>query len=157
MFKQPKFQMPMFGPQDSPAKISRLQEWENVTDFEAKSQDSFLKLLDLLESVVLESLSSKTSTAFSLATEEETSPSYSRRWTNSGMAWRGECLTVSTLESPNRVVESTLSGYIKTPNAPLRYFLSPNAAQGILRRADRMGRNLIPSFRQSLEILAQGS
>lgn len=157
MSKQPKSQMPIFGPQDSPAKTSPLQEWEDVTDLEGLSQDSFLRLLASLESVLLESLSSKMSTAFSLATEEETSPSYSRRWTNSGMVWRGACLTVSTLESPSRDVASTLSEFIKTPKVLPKYFLSPNAARGILRRADRMGRNLIPSFRQSLEILAQGT
>ncbi len=151
------FQMPMFGQQDSRAKTSPLQEWEGVTDFEGPNQDSFLRLLALLESVVLESLSSKTSTAFSLATEDETLPSYSKRWTNSGMVWRGACLTVNTSESPSHDVGSTLSEYIKTPDAPLKYFLSPNAARGILRRADRMGRNLIPSFRQSLEILALGT
>lgn len=157
MSKVLKFQLPMFGPQDSPAKTSRLQEWAGVTDFEEPSQDSFLRLLDLLESVFQESLSSKTSTGFLLATEDETSPSYSRRWTNSGMAWRGVCLTVNTSESHSHDVESTLSGYIRTPDVPQTYFLSPNAARGILRRVDRMGRNLIPSFRQSLEILAQGS
>jgi DNA (cytosine-5)-methyltransferase 1 len=61
------------------------------------------------------------------------------------------------LESPNRDVESTLSEFIKTRNAPPKYFLSPNAARGILRRADNMGRNLIPSFRKSLETLARGT
>ena len=40
---------------------------------------------------------------------------------------------------------------------PERYFLSPNAATGILRRADQMGRNLFPPFRSALEILSGAS
>jgi len=39
---------------------------------------------------------------------------------------------------------------------PQKYFLSPNAAKGILRRADRMGRSLFPPLREALEILAKG-
>lgn len=101
-------------------------------------------------------LSSKTCTAFSLATEDETSPSYSRRWMNSGMVWHGECLTASISESPNHAVESMLSECIETQEVQEKFFLSQNAATGILRRVDRMKRNLPASFRQSLEILSKG-
>lgn len=38
---------------------------------------------------------------------------------------------------------------------PGEILLSPNAAKGIIRRADRMGRNLRPHFRRSLEILSE--
>ena len=87
--------------------------------------------------------------------EDETSPSYSRRWTNSGMVSRGVCLTAKTSESPNNADASTLLPCIETGEVPEKYFLSPNAATGILRRVDRMGRNLPPSFRRSLEILSE--
>jgi DNA (cytosine-5)-methyltransferase 1 len=72
------------------------------------------------------------------------------------MASHGVCLTVKTLESPSNAVASTLLLCIETREVPEKYFLSQNAATGILRRVDRMGRNLPPSFRQSLEILSEG-
>lgn len=143
------------GRQDSHAKTSRLHEWGRDLGLEGTNLASFTTLCDSLEDAFQEQLSSKTCTAFSLATEDATSPSYSRRWTNSGMVSRGVCLTVKTLESPNNVAASTLLPCIETQEVPEKYFLSPNAATGILRRVDRMGRNLPPSFRQSLEILSK--
>ena len=103
-----------------------------------------------------EPLSLKTSTVCCLATEAETSRSYSRSWMNSGMVWRGVSLTLRTSESPSNAVGSTLLPCIETREVPERYYLSPNAARGMLRRTDDQGRNLPPSFRQSLEILAKG-
>lgn len=143
------------GQQVSHAKTSHLHEWGQGLGFEERSLDSFMTLCAWFEDVVQEPLSSKTCTAFSLAMEDVTSQSYSKRWTNSGMVSHGVCLTVKTSESPNNVVESTLLPCIETQEVPERYFLSQNAAIGILRRVDRMGRNLPPSFRQSLEILSK--
>lgn len=143
------------GRQDSPAKTSRLLEWGQDLGFEGTNLVSFMTSCDLLEDVFQEELSSKTCTAFSLATEDATSPSFSRRWTNSGMVSHGVCLTVKTSESPSNAVASTLLPCIETQEVPEKYFLSQNAATGILRRVDRMGRNLPPSFRQSLEILSE--
>ncbi len=144
-----------FGRQDSPAKTSRLREWGRDLGFEGANLVSFTSSCVSLEDALQEQLSSKMCTAFSLATEDATSRSYSRRWTNSGTVWRGACLTVKTSESPSSVVESTLLPCIETSEVPDKYFLSPNAATGILRRVDTMGRNLPPSFRRSLEILAK--
>ena len=150
-----KSQKQMFGQQVFPARTSRWQEWGRDLGFEGASLDCFTNLCASFEDAAREPLSSKTCTAFSLATEDETSPSYSRRWTNSGMVSRGVCLTAKTSESPNSAEESTLLPYIDAGEVPEKYFLSPNAAIGILRRVDQMGRNLPPSFRQSLEILAR--
>lgn len=143
----------IFGQPDFPAKTSRLREWGQDLGFEGVSLDYFMSLCDSFEDICQEQLSLKTCTGFSLAMEEETSPSYSRRWTNSGMVSHGVCLTAKTSESPSNGVESTLLPCIETGEVPEKYYLSPNAATGILRRVDRMGRNLPPSFRQSLEIL----
>lgn len=146
----------IFGPQDFPAKTSRLREWGQDLGFEETSLDSFMTLCGSFEDALHEPLSSKTCTGFSLAMEDATSPSYSRRWTNSGMAWRGVCLTAKTSECPSSAVASTLLPCIETQAVPEKYFLSQNAATGILRRVDRMKRNLPPSFRKSLEILSKG-
>ena len=146
----------MFGPQDFRAKTSAWREWGREMGLEGKSLDSFTSLCGSFEELYQEPSSLKTSMGFSLATEDETSPSYSRRWTNAGMVSHGVCLTVSTSESPNNAAGASLLECIETQEVGARYFLSPNAATGILRRADTMGRNLLPSFRQSLEILSKG-
>ena len=148
-------QIPMFGPQDFRAKTSVWRVWGRGLGFEGANLDSFTTLCASFEEACQGQLSSKTCTAFSLVTEDETSRSYSRRWTNSGMVSRGVCLTAKTSESPSNVVESSLLECIETQKVPQKYFLSPNAATGMLRRADRMERNLLPSFRRSLEILAK--
>ena len=151
-----KSQMQMFGPQDFPARTSLWREWAHELGLEGSNLASFMSLCALFENVIQEQLSLKTFSAFSLATEDEISPSYSRRWTTSGMVSRGVCLTARTLESPSNAVASTLLPCIETGEVPQKYFLSPNAATGILRRVKRMGRNLPPSFKESLEILAKG-
>lgn len=143
------------GQQGSPAKTSRLQEWAHDQGFEGASQDSFTNLCGLFEDAIQEPLSSKTCTVYSLAMEDETSPSFSRRWMSSGMTSHGVCLTAKTSESPSNAVGSTLLPCIEAGEVSEKYFLSQNAATGILRRVDRMGRNLPPSFRQSLEILSK--
>lgn len=153
---QIEFPKQIFGQADSHAKTFRWREWARDLGFGGSKAGSFIDLLKFWEHGFQKSLSSKTFMAFSLATEDETSESYSRRWMNSGMVWRGVCLTAKTTESPNHVGESSLLECIETRNVQDRYFLSPNAARGILRRVDHQGRNLPPSFRKSLEILAKG-
>jgi DNA (cytosine-5)-methyltransferase 1 len=44
---------------------------------------------------------------------------------------------------------------IEKGEVPEKYFLSPNAAKGMLRRADRMERELFPPLRKALEIMSK--
>lgn len=152
-------QMSLFrasGPEDFHARMSRWLEWGRELGLKGNDLDCFLSLLAYLKGAAPEFLSSRTFRVFSLATAEKTSKSLFERWPASGMAWAGACLTAGSLESPSRVKESTLSDVIETGEVPDRYFLSPNAAKGMLRRADRMGRSLFPPLRKVLEILAKG-
>jgi hypothetical protein len=144
------------GLEDSPAKTSLLREWAHELGLEGSSLDSFMSTLDSLIKVAPELLSSRTSRVSSLATMEGILESSSERWPTSGTAWDGVCLTAVTSESPSHVKESTLSDVIETGPVPEEYFLSPNAARGMLRRTDRMGRSLFPPLRRALEILAEG-
>ena len=146
----------MFGPEDSPAKTSPLPEWDREPDFEALSQDSFTNFLDWLQTAAPELSSSRTFQDFSLPMTEEISKSLFKLWPNSGIAWDGVCLTAKTSESPSHAKESSLLDAIETGEVPQKYFLSPNAARGITRRADRMGRVLFPPLRKALEILSKG-
>ena len=62
------------------------------------------------------------------------------RWEDDG-AWLGECMMRNTGESPNAAVESRLSQILEeTPQE--KYSLSAKACQGILRRAERRGKDL---------------
>lgn len=62
------------------------------------------------------------------------------KWADDG-AWLGECMTRNTGESPNAAVVSRLSQILEaTPQE--KYSLSAKACQGILRRAERRGKDL---------------
>ena len=59
---------------------------------------------------------------------------------------------LNTLESPNAVVASSLSDVLETQGEHLKkYSLSAKAAQGILRRASRRGKNLPKPLQRALE------
>lgn len=56
----------------------------------------------------------------------------------------------NTGESPSVAVESTLSQILEV-NAPEKYYLSAKACEGILRRAERRGKQLPPMLKEALE------
>ena len=62
----------------------------------------------------------------------------------------GECLTLNFGEYPNVERESTLSEILED-NVPEKYYLSPKACLGILRRAKAKGRKLPDNLRIALE------
>ena len=61
-----------------------------------------------------------------------------------------ELSTLNTGESPNDAVESTLSSILEV-NAPKKYYLSDKACGGILRRAERRGKELPEMLKIALE------
>ena len=82
---------------------------------------------------------------------------------NQGASWEkvGALRGVSTMlnfgESPSEERESTLS-QILVPNEPAKYFLSKKACEGILRRAERRGKELPPMLKAALmEVVRQAS
>src|SRR5262252_3369652 len=74
------------------------------------------------------------------------------RWTFAGESW-----THDFSESPNAVVVCSLSQVLEQGPVPSRYWLSPRAAAGILRRAGRRGKTLPTRLMQALEALATGT
>ena len=62
----------------------------------------------------------------------------------------GECWTPNTGESPSVAVESTLSQILQA-DAPGKYYLSAKACAGILRRAQRRGKEIPTILREALE------
>ena len=61
----------------------------------------------------------------------------------------GVSTTLNTGESPSAVRESTLSQILQL-NAPEKYSLSPKACRGILRRAEKRGKELPPMLKEAL-------
>ena len=58
-------------------------------------------------------------------------------------------MTLNTGESPNAVRESTLSQILQA-NAPEKYSLSPKACAGIIRRAEKRGKELPDMLKEAL-------
>lgn len=79
---------------------------------------------------------------------------FSGPWPNSGMGARGVCWTCNTSEFPKDAVGSSLSDVLE-PEVDPKYFLSPKACRGILRRARKRGKQLPPSLGRALEQRAQ--
>jgi hypothetical protein len=63
-------------------------------------------------------------------------------------------LTLNTSVWPNDAAVCSLSQILETGAVPQRYFLSPKACAGILRRAERRGKKLPEPLRLALEQVA---
>ena len=128
----------------------------------------------LQQTSFLDSLCGKTSQVPSVPTREKTSSPSSKRSAPSartalmfldlreglggnllGAYWEmdtvlpGGCLTLNTAEFPNVVKESTLSQILQL-NAPEKYSLSPTACAGIIRRAEKRGKELPDMLKEAL-------
>lgn len=77
------------------------------------------------------------------------------KWEDDG-AWCGELTTRNTGECPNAVVVSRLSQILEETPHP-KYNLTPKACQGILRRAERRGKDLPKLLKAVLIRQSQGS
>jgi hypothetical protein len=81
---------------------------------------------------------------------------------NSGMAAPGECLMLNTCEwtdstEPFRNGDAvcSLSDILEpTADVPQRYYLTPRACAGILRRAEKRGKALHPLLAEALTAVA---
>lgn len=119
-------------------------------------------------------LCGRTSLEPSLPTKEKTSASSSKSFAKlktkapmsldlrtgsgnlAGVSWEtgipshGVCLMLNFGESPNVVEESGLSQILEA-NVPQKYYLSERACVGVLRRAERRGKELKPILKLALE------
>jgi site-specific DNA-cytosine methylase len=145
----------IFGLEDSPAKTSQSQESGKALKME-KDQSSPSHSSTLWSDTDLGGSCWKTYLGSSRQMMDETSPDFSVKWMNSGMAYRGELWMHATSESPKDAVEYSLSQVLE-PTSPDRFYLSAKAAVGILRRAERRGRKLPPALDSALKSLALSS
>ncbi len=94
--------------------------------------------------------SGRTSPASCHRTEDGTLVPFSGAWSNSGMGSPTEFLTLSSLEFHSAAVACSLSDILETGDLPQRYFLSAKACAGILRRAEKRGKELPAALRLAL-------
>lgn len=88
-------------------------------------------------------------------TVEGISESFSRRWPTSGFTTSpGECWTADTSECPKGGGEFSFLPDVLEATVPSRFFLSRKAAAGILRRAEKRGRELPKHLHEALQSLA---
>jgi DNA (cytosine-5)-methyltransferase 1 len=73
------------------------------------------------------------------------------RWKGCGIAWGNNIIEGATAMAPSKIIKSRFVDLLDNDIPDCRYFLTPNAAAGILRRADSVGRTLFGPMRQALE------
>lgn len=85
-------------------------------------------------------------------------------WGNAGFGGPTGCLTLSLCEwpgssglSPSGGAVCSLSDVLETGPVPRRYYLSAKACQGILRRAEKRGKEFPPMLHQALSAVAGAS
>jgi hypothetical protein len=70
---------------------------------------------------------------------------------------RGESSTPNISEWPNDAGVCSLSQVLEQISIPQRFFLSSTACAGILRRAEKRGKELPPALQTALLSVAQGT
>jgi len=143
----------MFSPGDSPAKTSA---WlENVQDWTENDPDSGTNSNVLLVTSLPHGFSWRTSLDFCLRTPDGILAPLSGRWANSGIGGPSGSLTLNTSEWPNDAAVCSLSDVVERV-APARFSLSRKACQGILRRAEKKGKQIPSPLLSALLTVANG-
>jgi DNA (cytosine-5)-methyltransferase 1 len=76
------------------------------------------------------------------------------KWANGGLAFKDLLVSSAVSTAPIKPVASAFSALIEKRPVDSRYYLSPNAAQGIVRRVDKLGRTLFPPLDSAVRHLA---
>ena len=122
-----------------PAKVSASQDEEKDWMANLASCSSIYELYVTLGRA---GFSGRTCPEYFQSTTDERSEHLSLHYKTSGMAWRGECLTVNSSEWHNDAAVSFLSDVLEKSEVPQRFYLSATACRGILRRAERREKSL---------------
>jgi hypothetical protein len=145
-----------FSWEERPANHSLPQDSEKgLMTFVVNSQLDFPQVLN---AIAPSGSCGKMSLESCQAGEDGTLLPSANRWSNSGMACPGESWTLSTSESHKGEDESLLSDILETGDIPPRFFLSQKACAGILRRADKRGKELPEILRHALtQVMARNT
>jgi DNA (cytosine-5)-methyltransferase 1 len=77
------------------------------------------------------------------------------RWQTGGYARKGVCIDIRAPEAPNKTIEKPLIEVIERHKPAKHYYLSANAAEGIIRRVDSQNRTLFGPMDAALRRLAK--
>jgi len=77
------------------------------------------------------------------------------RWQSGGYARRGMCLDIKAPEAPSVVIHKPLIDVIEKAHPAKHYYLSSNAAEGILRRVDSQNRTLFGPMDSALRLMVK--
>lgn len=148
-----------FLSEEPPASLSRSQDCER--EWLTRAETSRSPILPLLIGIAPTGSFGRMSPASCPAAEGGTLVPSSGRWGNSGMGSPTECLTLSTSEHasfpepfPNDAGVCSLSDILETGDVPQRYYLTAKACAGILRRADKRGKELPEALNAALLAVA---
>lgn len=81
-----------------------------------------------------------------------TDTSMTHKWPRAGIAWGNGYIGGNVAPTPHKPIESSLTAIVERDRVSRKYYLTPNAAEGILRRVDNQGRKLFEPLRTALEI-----
>lgn len=140
---------------DSPAKTSQSPDDEQDSQATDPACSSSSHESRTLFSATEDGSSLRTFPDFFPPTVDGISPSYSRRWPSSGFTTSpGVCWTADTSECPSGAGAFSSLADVLLDQVPARFFLSPRAAAGILRRAAKRDRDLPEHLQEALQALA---
>lgn len=104
-------------------------------------------LHELWAAFARDGLLSRMSPAYYPVQKGETWEYSPERWPSSAIGGPTGCLTLSSSEWPNDGVVCLLSQVLERQPIPRKYYLTPQAAAGILRRAAKRGKKMPPPWR----------
>jgi DNA (cytosine-5)-methyltransferase 1 len=76
------------------------------------------------------------------------------KWASGGLAFKDLLIDAPFATAPCNPVASKFSSVVEERSVDRRYYISPNAAQGIVRRVDKLGRTLFPPLNTAIRHLA---
>jgi hypothetical protein len=133
------------------------QSLDSGKDSPTLAADSCSDFLKSLNATNLNGWSGKTCPVSCRATEDGILAPSSGGWRSSGTGGPIGSWTLSFSESPRDAVECLLSDVLETSDVPDRFYLSPKACAGILRRADKRGKTLPAMLATALQAQLQQS
>ncbi len=145
-------QLSMFSSEAPPANPSAWQDSER--DWTIRVVGSSLPTLPLLAAIAPAGWSGRTSPVSCRQTEDGRLEACSEGWQNSGMGSPTAFLTLSTSAWPSDGSACSLSAILETGDVPQRFYLSGRACRGILRRAEKRGKDLPTALRSALTNVA---
>jgi len=77
----------------------------------------------------------------------------SYKWAKAGVVWKGRVIHGNVPPTPSMIIDSSLLDIVEKEPADEKYYITSNAAEGILRRVNSQGRRLFSPLQMALEEL----